>query len=201
MTNARTARAPRRYSWPEGHWGWLIPVTHKHGLRCGPMAFVGGQVDKDTRGLVLHPYDVPAQTAVVIGHIRTVLRDLGVDPASLVKLVAFYSTGRGSIGEQALIDGIARQLAGPAPVITAVPVPYLAYPGMLVEIEAIAMADASGAPLARAATPPANSRSASPAADGLRCGEMIYVGGQPSGSAAAQRAREHGARLPERKRC
>lgn len=70
MTAPPKTRRSRRYSWPDGHWGWLIPVTHKHGLRAGHMAFVGGQVDKDTRGLVLHPYDLPAQIAVVIAHIR-----------------------------------------------------------------------------------------------------------------------------------
>jgi enamine deaminase RidA (YjgF/YER057c/UK114 family) len=182
MTATRTTR---RYSWPAGHWGWLIPVTHKHGLRCGTMAFVGGQVDKDTRGLVLHAYDLPAQTAVVMGHIRTVLRDLGLDLASLVKLVAFYASDRGAVDERALLDGIASHSEGPAPVITAVPVPYLAYPGMLVEIEAIAMADAAGSPLPRAAAPPMND--APPVADGLRCGEMIYVSGGPAGAAEAGR--------------
>ena len=139
----------RRHSWPEGHWGWLIPVTHKHGLRTGPMAFVGGQVDKDSRGLVLHPYDRATQTAIVMSHIGTVLRDLGLTPASLVKLVAFYASEGGAVDEAALLRDIASHLGAPGPAITAVPVPYLAYPGMLVEIEAVAMAGADGMPLPR----------------------------------------------------
>ena len=88
----------RRYSWPAGHWGWLIPVTHKHGIRSGPMAYVGGQVDKDINGLVLHHGDLGTQTRVVVNHIRTVLGDLGIDLDDIVKLVAFY-VNDGSVDE------------------------------------------------------------------------------------------------------
>jgi enamine deaminase RidA (YjgF/YER057c/UK114 family) len=172
----------RRHSWPEGHWGWLIPVTHKHGLRAGPMAFVGGQVDKDTRGLVLHPYDRATQTAIVMSHIGTVLRDLGLTPASLVKLVAFYASEGGAADEAALLRDIAGHLAAPGPAITAVPVPYLAYPGMLVEIEAIAMAGVDGMPLPRVCAPAAAARALpAPLADGVRCGDMIYLSGPAHG--------------------
>ncbi|MCI0547756.1 MAG: hypothetical protein L0027_10785 [Candidatus Rokubacteria bacterium] len=185
----------RRHAWPDGHWGWLIPVTHKHGLRAGPLAFVGGQVDKDTRGLVLHPYDRPAQTAVVMAHIRTVLRELGVDPAGLVKLVAFYASDEGRVDEAALLHDIARHLGGPAPAITAVPVPYLAYPGMLVEIEAIAMAAEDGGPLARRAAALGEPGSAVPPfADGIRCGTMIHVGGHTGHGDGAASPEAAGAR-------
>ena len=80
----------RRHSWPSGHWGWLIPVTHKHGIRSGRMVYVGGQVDKDIDGLVLHHDDLKTQTRVVVDHIRTVLADLDIGLDDVVKLVAFY---------------------------------------------------------------------------------------------------------------
>ena len=35
----------KRHAWPDGHWSWPIDVTHKHGVRCGEMIWVGGQVD------------------------------------------------------------------------------------------------------------------------------------------------------------
>src|SRR5499433_3214177 len=75
----------RRHSWPSGHWGWLIPVTHKHGIRSGRMVYVGGQVDKDIKGLVLHHDDLKTQTRVVVNHIRTVLADLDIDLDDIVK--------------------------------------------------------------------------------------------------------------------
>ena len=129
----------RAYSWPVGHWGWLIPVSHKHGIRAGRMVYVGGQVDKDIKGLVLHHYDLKTQTRVVVKHIQTVLRDLDIALDDIVKLVAFY-VNDGSVDEDAFLADLRSQLgAGPAPALTTVPIPYLAYPGMLLEIDTIAM--------------------------------------------------------------
>jgi enamine deaminase RidA (YjgF/YER057c/UK114 family) len=176
----------RTYSWPEGHWGWLIPVSHKHGIRSGRMAYVGGQVDKDIKGLVLHHYDLKTQTRVVVSHIRTVLRELGLSLDDIVKLVAFY-VNDGSVDEDAFLADLRPQLgAGPAPALTTVPIPYLAYPGMLVEIDTIAMRSEDERPLPRAVSAPSGHwRLAGPFSQGLRCGDMIFVSGQvgraPSG--------------------
>ena len=169
----------RTYSWPEGHWGWLIPVTHKHGIRAGRMAYVGGQVDKDIKGLVLHHYDLKTQTRVVVNHIRTVLGELGIPLDDLVKLVAFY-VNDGSVDEDAFLADLRSQLGtSPAPALTTVPIPYLAYPGMLVEIDTIAMRGEDDAPLPRAVSAPAGHwRLAGPFSQGLRCGQMIFVSGQ-----------------------
>src|SRR5262250_2599785 len=144
----------RRYSWPEGHWGWLIPVSHKHGIRAGRMAYVGGQVDKDINGLVLHHYDLKTQTRVVIGHIRTVLEDLGLGLDDIVKLVAFY-VNDGSVDEDAFLADLRVQLGvARPPAVTTVPIPYLAYPGMLLEIDTIAMRGEDDAPLSQTTSAP-----------------------------------------------
>lgn len=169
----------RTHSWPEGHWDWPIHVSHKHGIRCGEMLFVGGQVDLDSRGNVLHAGDLATQTAAVMGHIDKVLRGLGADLGDVVKLIAFYQND-GSRDEQRFLADVARQLPaqGPGPAIMLVPLPALAYPGMLVEIEAVAMRGTDGRRLERqgvalrgAAPLPA------PLSHGVRCGEMIFVGG------------------------
>ncbi len=169
----------RTHCWPEGHWDWPIHVSHKHGIRCGEMIFVGGQVDLDSSGKVQHAGDLATQTVAVMASLDKVLRGLGADLGDLVKLIAFYQND-GSRDEHRFLADVARQLPGgaPGPVITAVPLPALAYPGMLVEIEAVAMRGADGRRLERqgialrgAAPLPA------PLSHGLRCGEMIFVGG------------------------
>jgi len=176
----------RRYSWPAGHWGWLIPVSHKHGIRSGRMAYVGGQVDKDIKGLVLHHYDLKTQTRVVVNHIQTVLRDLDLAPDDIVKLVAFY-VNDGSVDEDAFLADLRSQLgAGPAPALTTVPIPYLAYPGMLLEIDTIAMRGEDRTALPRRVSAPSGHwKLAGPFSQGLRCRDMIFVSGQvarsPSG--------------------
>ena len=176
----------RRHSWPSGHWGWLIPVTHKHGIRSGRMVYVGGQVDKDIDGLVLHHDDLKTQTRVVVDHIRTVLSDLDIGLDDVVKLVAFY-VNDGRVDEDTFLADLRSQLGeGPAPAITTVPVPYLAYPGMLVEIETIAIKGEDQSRLPRTVSaPPGHWRLAGPFSQGVGCGNMIFVSGQvardPSG--------------------
>ena len=127
----------RTHSWPEGHWNWPIPVTHKHGVRQGDLCFVGGQVDLDPDGNVLHAGDVVAQTPVVIASLGRVLEDLGSGLSDLVKIVV-YHVDDGSLDESPLIEHLAAALPGERPAICTVPVPYLAYPGMLIEIEGVA---------------------------------------------------------------
>jgi enamine deaminase RidA (YjgF/YER057c/UK114 family) len=169
----------RAHSWPEGHWDWPIHLSHKHGLRAGEMLFVGGQVDLDPAGVVLHKDDLSRQTAVAMGHIERVLAGLGADLGDLVKLVAFYQND-GRRDETAFLGEIARALpAGkPGPVVTAVPLPALAYPGMIVEIEAVAMRGADGRRLERqAAAIPTLVAPPAPLSQALRVGEMVFVGG------------------------
>jgi len=135
----------RRYAWPQGHWDWYQHLAFKHGVCVGEMAFVGGQVDKSSAGDPLHAYDLATQTEVVVRHIHTVLREFGGGLADVVKLVAFYAND-GSVDEAAFLEAIGRHVLthadipeGAGPAITLVPLPCLALPGMMVEIEAIAM--------------------------------------------------------------
>lgn len=169
----------RTFSWPAGHWNWPIRVSHKHGLRCGPMIFVGGQVDLDAAGRVCHPHDMPAQVAAAVANIDRVLAEFGAGLRDLVKLQVYYVCAE-SADEVALLAEIGHRLEGCGGVaVTAVPVPWLAYPGMLIETEAVAMLAIDGRPLPRrharlddgVPLPP-------PFVDGLRCGEMIFVGAQ-----------------------
>ena len=77
----------RKHASPVGHWNWPVEVTHKHGLRCGEMTFVGGQMDLDSNGNVQNPGNLWIQLDKVVHHIDTVLRDLGGDLDDVVKIV------------------------------------------------------------------------------------------------------------------
>jgi len=177
----------RHYAWPLGHWDWYQHLAFKHGVRAGTLAFVGGQVDKSSTGEPLHAFDLATQTAVVIRHIDAVLREFGAGLTNVVRLVAFYATD-GQVDETALLVDIGRHVLahggapdGVGPVITLVPLPCLALPGMMVEIEAIAMLDMHGARLPRtAANPPALAPLPPPFSHGVRCGEHIWTSAQGS---------------------
>ncbi len=153
------------------------------------MAFVGGQVDKTPTGDPLHAYDLTTQTQVVIRHIDTVLREFGSGLADVVKLVAFYAND-GRVDEAAFLAEIGRHVlaytglsAGAGPAISLVPLPCLALPGMMVEIEAIAMWGSEGKALERlTANPSELAPLPSPFSHGVRCREHIWASAQRSQS-------------------
>ncbi|MBM3357316.1 MAG: RidA family protein [Betaproteobacteria bacterium] len=184
----------RSYAWPPGHWDWYQHLAFKHGVRAGDMVFVGGQVDKSPAGEPLHASDLATQTAVVIRHIDTVLREFGAGLANVVKLVAFYATD-GHVDETAFLADIGRHILARGgvpdnggPVITLVPLPCLALPGMMVEIEAIAMIGMDAKRLARTtANPRALSPLPPPFSHGIRCGEHIWTSAQWSSAADGTR--------------
>ncbi len=175
----------RAFCWPEGHWDWYRHLAFKHGVRCGELVFVGGQVDKTSGGEPLHADDLEAQTAVVVRHIATVLAGLGATLADVTRLTALYATD-GSVSEEAFVADVGRHVAalggapdGTGPAIVPVPLPWLALPGMRVEIEAIAMPGGGGRRRERRTArvgPPLPA----PFVHGVRCGGHVFVGGQAS---------------------
>ena len=176
---------PRAYSWPEGHWDWYRHLAFKHGVRTEQFVHVGGQVDKTSRGDPLHPDDLPTQIGVVVRHIDTVLRGFGATLAHAVKLTAFYAPGDGqdeawfveAVAEACRANGLGAARSGP--VLVPVPLPWLALPGMRVEIEAVAMLGEYGESLERdSASPDGVPDLPAPLNHALRCGDHVFVGGQ-----------------------
>lgn len=169
----------KRHVWPDGHWDWPIGITHKHGVRCGDMLWVGGQVDLDPAGVVQNPDDLHTQTERVMVHFATVLKGLDADLTDLVKLLCFYVSD-GSVDEAFFMRHLADQLPdGTRTAVTLIPVPYLAYPGLAVEIEGYAMRAPDGARLARTYAEPEDAPAlADGFAHAVRCGKMIFVSGQ-----------------------
>ena len=177
----------KRHCWPEGHWNWPIAVSHKHGVRCGEMIWVGGQVDLTPDGVVLNPGDLAAQTAKVIENFGKVLQGLDGDLEDLVFLLCFY-VNDGSVDETAFLEMVAAALpAGAKTAVTAVPLPDLAYDGMAVEIEGYAMRRENGDRMARRyATDPEAAPLPEKFCQALHCGKMIFVSGQYPIDAAGQ---------------
>ncbi|MDH3537294.1 MAG: Rid family hydrolase [Gammaproteobacteria bacterium] len=169
----------KQYSWPEGHWNWPIKLNHKHGLRCGDMIWIGGQVNLTPEGVVLNPHDLAAQTTAVVQNIASVLNECGAGLTDLVYLNAFY-VNDGSVDENEFLNMIADNLPeGTRAAITPIPTPYLAYDGMMVEIEAYAMRSKNGEPMGRHYAPEtAPGTRPDKFCTALRCGKMIFTSAQ-----------------------
>ena len=174
----------RTHTWPDSHWSWPLKVTHKHGLRCGDMLHIGGQVALDLEGNVRHPNDLAAQTSAVMDYIHVVLEHLDAKPDDLVKLIAFYMQRDDEDPDRMLREITARLGSAQGPVISLVRLPELAYPDMVVEIEAVAMPGLSRTVASGEGLTPLPA----PLSHAIRCGNKVYVGGHiatlPDGSVA-----------------
>jgi len=131
---------------PEDHqWDWSMPVSFSQGWKVGNFVFVGGQVSADRHGNAVGVGDIEIQTRNTFENIGRVLRDAGAKWTDLVKLNTYY-----------VFDGAPEHLIGywekmtrvrmeflptPGPAGTAVRVAGLAYPDLLIEVEAIAIID------------------------------------------------------------
>lgn len=133
---------------PRGHWDWSMPVPFSQGWRVGNLVFVGGQVSADERGRAVGVGDIAVQTRNVFESIRRVLHEAGADMKDVVKINTFY-----------VFDGPDSELTAfwermtkvrmeffeePGPCGTGVRVAGLAYPDLLIEVEAIAVLTNSG---------------------------------------------------------
>jgi len=130
---------------PRGHWGWRGEQwsTISQGWRVGNLVFVGGQVALDERGEVIGPGDIQAQTRAVYQAIESVLREAGAELSDVVKINSFLVTE----AEGEAFDEFWRRMAAArreffpseGPCGTGVIVSSLVYPGLLIEVECVAV--------------------------------------------------------------
>ena len=143
------------------------------------MVWVGGQVDLTPGGTVCNADDPVRQVFQSMKNFDAVLGEFGSSLEDLVYLNAFY-VRNDRFGESEFLDTIAATLpAGTRTAITTVPVPCLAYPGMMVEIEGYAMTGQDGQRLSRQYAPEtAPGSRPGPFCTAVRCGKMIFLSAQ-----------------------
>jgi 2-iminobutanoate/2-iminopropanoate deaminase len=127
---------------PANHWDWSIPVPFSQGWQCGPFIFVGGQISADEKGRTIGVGDIAVQTRNTFENIRTVLAEVGAEMKHIVKFNTFYVfDGEGDeLREywERMTQVRLEFFEEPGPVGTAVRVNGLAYPDLLIEVDAIA---------------------------------------------------------------
>ena len=131
---------------PAGHWDWSMPVKFSQGWSIeGEVRWVivGGQISADEQGRTIGPGDIALQTRNVFESIRRVLAEAGATMADIVKLNTYYVfEGQGEdirVFWEKMTKVRMEYIADPGPAATAVRVAGLAYPDLLIEVEAIAV--------------------------------------------------------------
>ncbi|MDH3693856.1 MAG: Rid family hydrolase [Gammaproteobacteria bacterium] len=130
---------PKQHAWPEGHWDWPIHLPFKHGVKCGNMIFLGGQVSLDQNANVNDPGNMEKQTHTSMHNIQRVLAEFGADMKDIVKLNTYYEGTSNPEDLHSNVNVRSSYFQKPGPASTGIPFPHLAYKDMLIEIEVIAM--------------------------------------------------------------
>ncbi|MGI9464250.1 MAG: RidA family protein, partial [Aestuariivirgaceae bacterium] len=139
MRGVDGARLPRTHVWPDDHWDWPVHLPYRHGVRCGDLVFLGGQVPLAPDASVEHIGDPVAQTNMAMDYIGRVLCELGLGFEHVVKMNTFYAGNADEDTWKQNLKARFSHYSPPGPATTGVPVPWLAYKDMGIEIDIIAM--------------------------------------------------------------
>ena len=129
---------------PANHWDWSIRNNDfTQGWRNGDLVFIGGQISADANARAVGK-DLATQTRNVYRFIHNTLREAGCDESDVIKLNSYYYVAgdNARLAEAATtMDNIQKEFyPDPGPAVTTVKVTGFAFEELLVEIEAIAIA-------------------------------------------------------------
>ena len=100
--------------------------------------FVAGQTSSDAEGNSIHPGDMAAQLNAAFDNLETVLKQAGIGLENVVRL-NYYTTDVDKFIENAGVAGQRLGAAGCRPASTLLGVTRLAFPELMIEIEATAV--------------------------------------------------------------
>jgi reactive intermediate/imine deaminase len=117
-------------------WKWDDNFKMSQGIQIGNAVYTSGQVALDSDGNVVGEGDMKAQTRRALENVKNVLEAAGASMGDVVK-VTVYVTDISRLGETHEVR--AEFFPDPPPASTGIEVSALAFPGLLIEIEAIAI--------------------------------------------------------------
>ena len=118
-------------------WKWDRNFPLSQGLRVGDFLFLSGQIAVDADGNVMGKGDLREQTRVVFENIKTILDKAGATFDDVVKLTTFFTADIHNYQDYFAVRQ--EYFKNHKPASTGVQVAALAFPGLLLEIEAIAI--------------------------------------------------------------
>ena len=122
-------------------WTWQDQFGFSQAVTATPpsrLVFCAGQTSVDADGAILHADDIGAQLAQSFNNLETVLQQAGTDLSHVVRLNYYTTDVDGLLGVWNVI-GERLDEAGCRPASTLLGVARLAFPELLIEIEATAL--------------------------------------------------------------
>ena len=184
----------RRSAAPAGHWRWPEGGGFAQGVHSGEMIFVSGQMALDGAGQVIGPDDIVRQSEIVMENMAAVLAELGATLKDAVRFNIFYR-GTGTTKDWEVAARVrARYFEEPGPCATGIPVPRFDREGLAIAMWVWAMVAEDGRPIPRQHVWPEGSWDWSfhlPYKHGLKCRNLVFVGGQVPLDAKSQTLAKH----------
>ena len=131
---ASVSPPPRRTIDPGWTWDDRLPLAQ--GRQIGNTIYVSGQIAYDSNGNLVGEGDIKAQTRQVFDNIKSVLERAGSGLKDIVKINSYITDGSKFMDMLAVRSEI---FGNDPPASTAVVVQALAFPALLIEVEAIAI--------------------------------------------------------------
>ena len=117
-------------------WTWDDRLPLAQAKQIGNTIYVSGQVAYDANGTLVGEGDMRAQTRQVFNNIKAVLAAAGAGMEDIIKINS-YITDAGKFMD--MLEVRSEIFGANPPASTAVVVQALAFPGLLIEVEAIAV--------------------------------------------------------------
>jgi enamine deaminase RidA (YjgF/YER057c/UK114 family) len=124
------------WTWQD-HFGFSQAVDVSGAER---VLYCAGQTSSDADGSTLHAGDMGAQAAQALDNLETVLRGAGMSLANVVRLNSYVTDVELFFAEGAQVVAERTAAAGIQPAATLLGVSRLAFPDLLIELEATAVA-------------------------------------------------------------
>jgi len=138
-SKARKTVAPVMRKNLDPGWAWDDRLPLVQGKKIGNTILVSGQIAYDSNGNLVGEGDMKAQTRQVFANIKSILESAGSGLKDIVKINTYITDASKFMDMLAVRTEI---FGDEPPASTAVVVAALAFPGLLVEIEAMAITGA-----------------------------------------------------------
>lgn len=126
------------YTWRTGAYSSM-----SHGWRTGQIVWIGGQVALDRDAKVVHPGDIAGQTRYVYDAIDRLLREAGASLSDVVKINTYLALDPADpefdTKWELMAEARKEYFPTDGPGALGIAVPALRYPGLLIEVDAIAV--------------------------------------------------------------
>jgi len=132
----RVSASPARRRTVDPGWAWDDRLPLAQGKQIGNTIYISGQVAYDPDGKLVGEGDMKAQTRQVFENIQRVLESAGSGLEDIVKITTYITDGSKFMDMLAVRSEI---FGNDPPASTAVVVAALAFPALLIEVEAIAI--------------------------------------------------------------